>query len=112
MNQLAIDFESAKLARDLGMQRAADRADRVNDGWTETAYANLVMLCRAGDLREPKLGEDIRELAYARGLPTPSDGRAWGAVFLRARKSGLMVRAGYGNAKSSHLSPKPLWKAA
>lgn len=112
MVQAPFDFEAARRERDLGMQRAADRADRVNDGWTLTAYSNLVALARAHKLSEPMLGEDIRKLAYDAGLPRPPDERAWGAVFLRARKAGLMVPVGHGQAKSSHLSPKPLWRAA
>jgi hypothetical protein len=111
--QLPMDFEAARRARDAGMKRAADHADRVNDGWTQTAYANIVMLCRAHKLDAPILAEDIRELAYAQGLPRPPrDGRAWGSVFSRARRAGIISIVGHAKAKSSNLSPKPLWKVA
>ena len=111
MIQPGLDFEGARAERDAGIARAAEHAERDYPGWGDTAYANIAALCRAGRLGAPTLAENIRALAYAAGLPRPRDGRSWGRVFRRARDTGLIVHAGFGAAKSSNLSQKPLWQA-
>lgn len=110
--QLAIDFDAAAEARDLGMQRAVDHANREEPEWSGqalgqlTAYANII--------GRPFLIEEARVWAEAHGLPNPPDARAWGAVVKRAahKKKPVIVRAGAAPAASSHCSLKPLWVRA
>ena len=45
-------------------------------------------------------------------LPVPHDGRAWGPVFMRARRAGWIQKVGYAPSASSNLSPKCLWRSA
>lgn len=110
--QIAIDFDAATAERDLGIQRSADRADRVECQWTGQAIGLLraYLETRPGTF----LAETFRAWAHAHGLPLPPDARAFGAVVQRAahRKAPLIRRAGYGPAASSHCSPKPLWEDA
>lgn len=110
--QLAIDFAAeAKRAAEDGMERAASRAERTTPGWRDEALALLVRFA-ALDAGGPFLGEEARAFAYTSGLPKPPDERAWGAIFNAAARRGLIARAGFAPATSSHGSPKPLWRRA
>lgn len=106
MNQLSIDF--AARARDVGIARATDHAERIVPGWPALAYQFLQTFVR--NQRKPFLGEDVIAAAEAYGLIAPPDRRAWGGIFQRASRSGLVVKIGYGPAKTRRLSSKPLWE--
>ena len=95
--------------RDDGMQRAVDHADAVVHSWSDRAGE---LLLEYAAQRGPWMVEDLREWAYVHGLPSPPDGRAWGAVVQRAARAGSIVRVGWCEAKSSNLSPKGLWLRA
>ena len=104
--------QQASFAAADGMARAADHADRETPSWSDRALGCLVMWARSnpGSLW---LIEDVRAYAEeAEGLPPAPDGRAWGAVAVRARRLGVIVPAGYASARSSNNSPKVLWRAA
>jgi hypothetical protein len=112
MDQLAMTWDRVSLAeaaarRDVGIQRAADHAEREAPGWGGEAMEFLTAYAAAADA--PFLAEDV--VAAATGIvPAPADGRAWGAVFKRAAGRGVVVRIGYAPARSSHLAPKCLWQ--
>lgn len=108
MEQLTI--EDAIARRDLGIERSADHAERVADGWKARARGYLLefLATNPGEF----LGEQMREFAELRGMDFPPDGRAWGAVLQSAARAGLIVKRGYAPARSSNLSPKVLWRAA
>ncbi len=95
------------LRRDTGIAAAVEHADRDIPDWSDQALT-LVRFYAAASLRE-FMAEDVREWAYASGLPPPPDGRAWGAVMQRARWFGYIKPAGYRAARSSNMSPKVLW---
>lgn len=95
--------------RDDGMQRAVDHADAVVHSWSDRAGE---LLLEYAAQRGPWMVEDLREWAYVHGLPSPPDGRAWGAVVQRAARAGTIIRIGWQEAKSSNLSPKGLWALA
>jgi hypothetical protein len=99
----------AEIKRDIGIERAGDHADREHEAWRDSA-ARLInaYACTHGDF----LVEDAAEYAYARSLPLPPDGRAWGAAVRLAKSRGYIVACGYRAAKSSNLSPKVLWRRA
>lgn len=108
MNQMSIDFSAARARADIGIQRAADAADRKAPSWTETTCEALRKFAAAQS--EPFTVEQARD-AIAATLPAPSDLRAWGAVTQQAMKRGYIHRlpGRYAPAASSNLSPKALY---
>lgn len=104
---------AARLARDQGMERAATSAERASPGWLEGARVALERYLQAHP-GETFICEDVR--TWSEGLDlieTPPESRAWGNVIRAAARHGLIRKTGdYELAKSSHLSPKPLWEAA
>lgn len=107
--QLPIDFETARRRRDIGISRAADHADADTPGWSDIAFDFLEACAKVR--AAPFLAEDIIELAKAAHLEPPPDGRAWGGVFQRACRRGVIAKAGYAPAKTSNCSPKVLWRS-
>lgn len=92
--QIAIDFDAALAARDLGMQRSVDRANKAESEWSGQAL-------------------DLLTAYAARRFPEPfliEQARAWGAVTKRASVKHRIEKAGAGAAASSNCSLKPLWR--
>lgn len=96
----------------VGAERAGAKADRATEQWTIRAYRFLVVYAsRRG--RKEFLMEDVRKAAeQSPSYVPPPDGRAWGAVALRAKKDGAIAHAGYAPSESSNGSPKCLWRLA
>lgn len=107
--QIAIDFDAALAARDLGMQRSVDRANKAESEWSGQALG-LLTAYAARRFPEPFLIEQARAWAESVGLPPPPDARAWGAVTKRASVKHRIEKAGAGAAASSNCSLKPLWR--
>jgi hypothetical protein len=101
-------FEEARARRDLGIERAATHANQVVAAWVDMAVDSLRVYSRT---HEEFLTEDVREIAYALGLPQPPDGRAWGQVMRRGQREGVVERCGYAPAHSSNCSPKVKWRS-
>ncbi len=95
-----------------GATRAADHADRVHATWTDRAYAYLMLWAKShGD--KSFLAEEVRlQAELAQGYVAPPDSRAWGAVFMSAKRNGVLTVAGYAPSESSNGSPKCLWRLA
>jgi hypothetical protein len=108
-NQIPLDFETARRRRDSGIARAADHANAETSGWTEIAFDFLEACAKVR--AAPFLAEDVIEMAKAAHLPEPPDGRAWGGVFQRGARRGLIQKAGFAPAKTSNCSPKVLWQS-
>lgn len=87
-----------------GMRAAEEAANRAQAGWSDRALEALV---EVGHTLEHFTIEDLREKA---GVESPTDERAWGGVVKRAARLGIIRKVGYAPAKSSHGSPKLLWK--
>ena len=103
--------ETVAERRDLAIERVATKADEVEPGWSDRAYAALTIFCAKS--KEPFIAEDVRAWAEGLGLiSAPHDARAWGAVMQKACRRGLVSKVGFAPAKSSNLSPKVLWEAA
>ena len=105
--QTSIDFTAARDARETGIERSGEHADREESGWRYQALALLVAF--ASEARRPFLIEEARAYAQAHGLPDPPTAKAWGAVARLAASKCRIEKAGYGPAASSNCSPKCLW---
>lgn len=95
--------------RDEGIKRSVDHADDVIDSWSDRAYRFLNDYIKSN--RE-FMAEDVR-VASINQLPEPPSLRAWGGVFVRAAKSGLIVRIGFRNVinHKAHSTPASVWRA-
>lgn len=99
-------------AGEAGATRAADHAERVDPGWKDAALDALVRF--AAEARGvPFMVEDVREYAEEHGLEPPPLQCAWGAVVLRAKREGYVVRAGVGTTRRgpAHAKLGALWTA-
>lgn len=96
--------------RDVGIARAEAHAERVEPGWKDEAYAILERFCavRRGCIFT---SEDVRRWAELQGFQSPVP-KAWGGVFLKASRRGLIVKTGTAIAKQRHGSPCPQWRPA
>lgn len=96
-------------ARDAGIARAVGHADRVNGNWSERAFGALRRLATTNEFFT---AEVIRRLAVE--IEPPPDARAWGGVFQRAARAGLVVHHGWGTmlARDCHCSPTRVWRSA
>lgn len=79
------------------------------DGWQDHAYHALRLFAKTTEYFK---AEDLRKHARERGLQEPPDPRAWGAVFLRAERDGLIAQVGYAKSKSriAHGRPALVWQ--
>jgi len=107
VTQPVLDFTAHQdqLARDAGMARATAHANTDHTAWSERAYAALVNYC----CFTPRFaGHELIAAAELAGVPRV-DGRAWGSVFVRAAKAGLIQKAGFTINPHRHQSPTPVW---
>ncbi len=104
---------AAWAAAEDGAERAADHAERVEAGWKDEALGVLLRYAAASGGSTFML-ENVRDYADEIGFTKPPTDRAWGAVTLRAKRAGLIVRAGFGCSSRgpAHAHPANLWKAA
>jgi hypothetical protein len=104
MTQLDLNFARAR--RDDGIARSAEHS---GDDWQDAAFQCVAAYAKT---HAEFLTEDARLEAYqSQGLEIPADDRCWGQVMRRACRLGIVKKDGYKPAKSSNLSPKPLWKS-
>ena len=106
--QIPIDFTAAMEARDLGVERSVNHANRVESEWSGQALGLLIAF--AMSIGRPFLVEEARAYAEATGLPPPPDKRAWGSIPRRARAKRRLEVCGSGAAASSNCSLKRLWR--
>lgn len=106
-----ISVQQAKDKRDIGMARATDRASREQEAWPVAAMFYLAVFISIRG-KQPFLAEDVIEFCKGSLFEFEApDSRAWGSVFRRAAKEGVIRKVGYAPAKSSNMSPKTLWIA-
>lgn len=96
-----------------GANRAAAAADSAAPGWQQQAFDALSLFAAARKQQGVTnlTSEAVRVYAEARGLPAPPDKRAWGAVMMRGKREGLLVKAGWITAEDPkvHANPVSLW---
>ncbi len=97
-----------------GMAQAAANAELVEPGWGERALTALHRYARVrlavANIRHPDFtAEQARDAIV---IESPTDSRAWGAVVAKAIRLGYIEKTGqFAPARSSHGSPKPLYRA-
>lgn len=104
--QLEMTLAAAGKRGALAAQSAADAADRRCPQWSEDAYQAFrayAIIHRGQEFTT----EDVR--LAAKNVPPAPDGRAWGAIAIRAKREGLVKSNGYRCVVSSNNSPKVLW---
>jgi hypothetical protein len=102
------DNPSGAVLAEAGMTRAADHADRVEEKWSDRAYA--ILQAHAGR-HAIFTTEDVRSSAIKAHLPRPPDDRAWGAIMKRGLKARIITAGGFGTSANplSHCRPIRQW---
>lgn len=103
-----LSVTTAQSRRDEGIARVENHAEQLKARWREEAFAALKSFLL--ERRESFLAESFIDWSRTNRISQPHDGRAWGGVFQRAIKFGLIEKVGFGLAATSNLSPKPLWR--
>lgn len=108
--------EAARKARDDGIGRAVDHADRVHPSWADQAFDVLADYLTIGAIAAGAgfTSEDVRDHADRLALPEPPHLRAWGGVFQRAARGGLIVKSGVTEARAArvHCGIITVWQVA
>lgn len=99
-------LRTARIERDVNIERAADKADRIINGWQELAYAFLEQFARK---RREFTSYELRMAFKAAQLESPPSDKAFGAVFVRAANRGLIKKNGFAQHPERHASPTVLW---
>lgn len=98
----------AHTAGEIGMDRAADTAERTSPGWTAAALEKVRAFARnqAGLFTVEQMRWIIEQ-----DLPTPTGLRAWGVLARMALKHGFIEKTGRSAPTySSNGSDRPLYK--
>lgn len=106
--------EEAKAARDAGIQQAANNAEEAHENWGAAADEALrVFIAAKRGTGKAFTSEEVRNSIAAAGVPTPPHLRAWGSVFVRAARAGLIEKAGTAQSKAvhCHLAYVARWRA-
>lgn len=99
-------FEGNRL-RDIGINQYLENAEDKIEKWGEHAYHFLLGYVKTN---ETFMAEDVR-VASEGIVPEPPSKRAWGAIFVMAKKNELIRSIGFGNVKNpkAHRTPATLW---
>lgn len=115
MNQLALideaglpTLDAARSARNHGMQVAIDHAEDRAPGWGDVAYQFLVRYA-ASHCRF--ISEDVSDASKKWGMVQPPTDRAWGSVYRKAVRNGVIAQDGVGRSRRRHASICPMWRS-
>lgn len=104
MQQIDFDMQQTpRIKRDMAIAQSADHAERVSPEWKERAYSALKQFCTT---HERFTSYDFR---HAGLILSPTTDKAFGAVFQRAARAGIIANVGYEKHPERHLSPTVLW---
>jgi hypothetical protein len=108
MSQLALIFDAppapaytvadARKAGDIAGERAADKAERLDDGFRERAQQFVLGYLKQHGASSGELMTDAAKLAGIR----PLDDRAFGPVYATLARKGLIVAAGFCARRKGH----------
>lgn len=102
------DLFQAFADADSGMRQAIVHANQASTHWGDVAYDYLVSFARRTALF---ISEDVSDASKESGIPQPPTDRAWGAVYRRAIKDGVIIQDGTGRSRRRHASICPQWKS-
>lgn len=95
--------------RDLGINKSFTNANNQHKKWGSLAYSFLLKY-----IKENKkfMAEDVRLASYSE-VPEPPSQRAWGHIFVTAKKNKMIKPVGFGFVKNpkAHRTPATLWEA-
>lgn len=95
--------------RDACMSSAHNHAE---SDWAEWGDIAAAFLNRYAQRNVEFTAEEVTNASLADPIfPQPEDGRAWGATFARACRSGIIQKRGYGVSTRRHSSPTILWSS-
>jgi len=105
MKQLDL-FQGNKL-RDLGINQSFQNAESNSEKWGVLAYSFLLKYIKENDTF---MAEDVR-VASKGFVPEPPSRRAWGAIFVMAKKNNVIKSIGFSSVKNpkAHRTPATLW---
>lgn len=103
-----LDLFSGQKLRDAGISQSVKNADKQRNNWTHYAYQFLLNYAESN---KEFLAEDVR-VASEGIVEEPPSKRAWGGIFVKAVRSGLIKRKGFMNVKNpkAHCTPATLWE--
>lgn len=108
MDSIYDSMRQAEHLRDVGMVKALLHADDAAPGWSEVAFKFLQAYARRFEFF---ISEDVSDASKVWGLTQPPTLRAWGQVYRRAAKAGLIVVNGSGRSRLRHASICPRWQS-
>lgn len=109
---MQLNILDAIAEKEAGIQQAVDHANAVTPQWSDKAYDFLVRYVSSAT--SSFMCEDVRHKAEQAGFPEPPHNRAWGAVLIRAAKTGLIRNIGAAPTKNvkAHRAFASLWERA
>jgi hypothetical protein len=107
--QATLNFD-AIVERDLGIARVQAKTERDTPGWTGVAveYVRLYAMHHSA----PFIAEELVAASREYGLIQPDNPKAFGPVFMKAAKLGIIRFVGWRNSPNRHCSPGRVWERA
>jgi len=106
-----LNMFAGKKARDKGIAKATAHAEATEPGWSDRALEMIRAYPAPGRMF---MAEDVSRWAVAQGFNPPPNGRAWGGVFSRAARQGIIKRVGFAAVTNpaAHCTPASVWVMA
>lgn len=111
MIQTELIFDGRQL-RDKGIETAETTAEKLDPGFNERAFEMFKDWLSGWPKGYRFMMEEFRESAHFRGLVAPASKRVFGGLALKAKRSGLIIHAGYGQVrnKMAHCANASQWE--
>lgn len=103
------NLTQAMAERDRGMAVSLEHAEAVHRNWGDEAYDLLAYWC-SGDSGIQFTSYSFLRFADTQSLRAPPTPKAWGSIFVKAAKNGLIRKVGYRPHPLRHASPTVLWE--
>ena len=102
-------FEGSRL-RDIGINLAVENANVKSRNWQDIAYSFLLEYIKTNDVF---MAEDVR-IASDGIVPIPPSKRAWGIIFVTAKKNKVIKSIGFKTVQNpkAHRTPATLWSVS
>lgn len=110
MTQMGLDFTAGESLKEMGMSSVLASADAANFNWTDYALSLLEYFAKS--VRQ--FSSDEFRAHFVNHLPEPPHPNAFGALFNRAAKAGIIRHVGYIKSvrASAHRRVVGVWQVA